>query len=448
MCYDQIMELIKVVDWDSESRKAILKADHELCSIIDGLKIEDQHFKLVRIRIPYGATLYEKGIFYMPSKKGMIPLQSANHNMGLSEDIKKALLYQAAPLGVVTQNSFEVFREAGDHIFPLAHRKNGLELGIWETFSAPSPFTITAGARSIFLLPKINDINGYKRLKKYGAKTPRPSNAFEQWYNFCEIANHPSFPEKWYCEIYLFTEDWKINMLSNLKWSLFHNYILQKGISHTEPERIKTTYDIVLTNFALFLQSKRIKKDPYIMETFKHLLAIANGILPAFKVVKNSSPIPVKGITKVYLEGYGLKNYVPTMMYADYFDANSDDIAYYSLQVPTFLSNNTRDNDKGTTKNDLIELIDLIDHFMRELTSNRLGQGSEYLIKLFGKVEFDFFHNDEDLDHGIYSTKDMYKEDKDLVYEFTPSENKEFCHRSTFVRGCIRISNKIEAEHE
>jgi hypothetical protein len=442
------MELIKVVDWDSESREAILKADSELCAIIDGLKIEEQHFKLVRIRVPYGATLYERGIFYIPSKKGMIPLQNASFDMGLPEEIKKALLYQTVPLGVVTKNSFEVFREAGDHIFPLAHRKNGFELGIWETFSPPSPFTITAGARSIFLLPKINDINGYKRLKKYGAKTPRPSTVFEQWYNFCEIANHSSFSEKWYCEIYLFTEDWKNNMLSNPAWSPFYNYVLRKGLAHTEPERIKTNYDIVLTNFSSFLQSKRIKKDPYIMETFKHLLAIANGILPAFKVVKNSSSIPAKGIAETYIEGYGLKSYVPTMMYADYFDANSNDVAYYSLQVPTFLSNNTRDNDKGTTKNDLIELIDLVDHFMRELTSNRLGQGSEYLIKLFGKVEFNFFHNDEDLDHGIYSTKDMAKEDADLIYKFTPSENEEFCYRSTFVRGCIRISNKKEVEHE
>lgn len=145
-----------------EARSSFAQADPSISKIIDDIS-PDNSFKLIRIRYPYGAIIYELGKFFVPTTEGdILTLDHAKVPLF----IREALSYSSVPLGCITSNSFEAFKQVGDHISPVSHRKTGLDLGIWEAFMPASPFTVTAGSRSVFMLPKITDTNGHKKLKK------------------------------------------------------------------------------------------------------------------------------------------------------------------------------------------------------------------------------------------------------------------------------------------
>ena len=62
-----------------------------------------------------------------------------------------------------------------------------------------------SGSRSICMLPKITDQNGYRLLKqKYNLSLPIPKNLHDHWNIFCYLANHEEFSEFWTSEIIFF----------------------------------------------------------------------------------------------------------------------------------------------------------------------------------------------------------------------------------------------------
>lgn len=282
-----------------------------------------------------------------------------------------------------------------------------------------------------------------KNLKKYGVKGPSPFNPFDQWYIFREMANHDEFPQDWYCEVIFFSKKWFEAIFHDPAWIQFYNFLLLKNIKHTEPHRIKVTHDTIWENFSLARSEKRMKVSPHIVETFKHLIFIATGVLPGFKVVcSTATPGPMQAIIDAYINEYGLKTYAPTMMYANYFDKQSDDFVYYSLQIPTSPNSITKNKNSSTARSDMVELLDLIDDFIFELNRGHLGPGSDYMNNLYGEVQFDFFHSESDTNEGVYPSSDMPNEDPKLLFMSPTKDKREFCAKASFVRGCVRISRK------
>ena len=436
----KIDDSVDVFSW-KEAKATISAADPEITKIIDEIAPDDR-FKLFRIRYPYGAIIYEEGQFFVPSENGSIlPLTDAK----FLPLLQKSLSYRPVPLGCITHNSIEVFKQTKSHIFPIAHRRGGLELGVWESVMPASPFTVTSGARFTFMLPKVNDTQGQKKLKRYGIKGAGPVNHTDQWAIFRDLANHPEFSEPWHSEVFFFSNEWYEKMHSqDPVWMKLYIALLLKNIKHTEHGRIKTIYDNIWENFSLACNTRRIKASPHIFETFKHLIFIATGILPGFKTVKTDSiALPVNGLMKIYLEDYGLKNYIPTMLYPDYFKALEDECVYYSLQIPTSPNAFTKNKNSSTVRSDMIELVTLIDHFFFVLNEGHLGPGSEYIYSLFGDVQFDYFHSEAEEREGIATSTEMPSGDPGLLMPGTTGyADREFCARGTFVRGCVRISKK------
>lgn len=438
MAWKQIRD-IEELHWD-QARDDVYKSDPAFAKIVDDLS-PNKDFTLLKISYPFGAVIYQDGTFYLPTKDGFTPMTDKK----IPSHIRASLSYSTVPLGFVIENSFEVFREFDDRIFSLAYRTSGLELGIWESFAPGSPFTVTAGSRSLMMLPKISDVTSHKKLKRYGLRSQVPNKSFDQWHVYTELANNSNFHQPWALSFLLFTDKWIEKMKKDPSWIKFESFVMKKFISHTEPARVRVTYDSIWEAFANILQRRRIKPNPYIIDTFKHLISIATGILPAFKAVhKNQKPGPVDELMKIYLEEYGLKTYYPSMMYSDYFNHSDNDSAYYSLQVPTCHDSTSSNRRSTSVRTDLFELVELLDNFTLELTNGNLGAGSSYIFDLFSKIQFDFFHSEEDKDRGVHPPQDIGKEDKNLLY--LPEGkfgNREFCDRSSFVRGCVRISKKV-----
>jgi hypothetical protein len=424
-----------------EARKSFSLAAPQVTEIIDKIA-PDNSFKLIRMRYPYGACLYEAGQFFVSTGNGKIlPLSDP----AVPAFVKNNLSYKPVPLGCLTHGSFEVFKEFEDHISPIAYRNKGLVLGVWEAFMPPSPFTVTAGSRSIFMLPKLSNSIGHSKLKKYGIGDTIPMEPSDHWNVFKSIINHENFSEEWYTEIIFFTKKWNDAIFNNPKWSELQRILLLKHLKHTEPYHLRVTYDSILDNFSLIRRSKKsLKKSPHIIEAFKYILAIANGILPGFKVLtEDQSPCPSKELINIYLNEYGLKTYIPTMMYADYFNKANNEFIYYPMRSPMSLNALSITKAPVSIRSDLLELIELTDDFIRELQKGNLGAGTEIVLNLFHEVEFNFFHNQEDINLGLYPSSDMPSEDPNLLY--VPSQNKisaEFCMAASAVNGCVRISKK------
>jgi hypothetical protein len=419
------------------ARAVIAAQDLGLTKIIDDINPGDD-LKLMRVRYPYGATIYKNGQLYLPGENGSILLTDKS----VPKHIFEALNYNAVPLGCVTHHGFEVFRNVGDHIFPLAFRDGGLELGIWETFLPASPFTVVSGARTTFLLPKISDYSAHKKLKAAGVKSPVPKTLFCHWKIFTEIESGTKTDEPWYCEIYFFTKQWQERVFTDLKWVYFQNYLLKKALKHTEAYQVKITYDSVWEYFPLFLKKQNIRINNYLTDALKHLIYIAAGILPGFSVALNNTPLPLDKIQSAYLNIYGLKSYIPTIMYSNYFNAETNQPVYFPLQVITTASQLTNKQKLTTAKSTLIELIELVDLFLQQISSNSQGKKKDYIWELFSNVSFDFFHSDDCPDAGVFSTQDMPKDDHDLLFCSVDTKNNEFCGRGTATRACVRISRK------
>lgn len=411
-------------------------SDPFLCDIISGLNLKKSH-RLFEVKYPYGAYIGKAGVFQVPGDQQS---ESQDFNSStVSPDVYDELSYRSIPLGVVMQKGYEVFRDAEPNIFPRSVRRTGLEMGIWEMFSPVPGYSATAGSRSVFFLPKIGDTLNHKRLKKYGVKRHPPHGYFDQWQVFTELASHPDFSEPWNCNIAYLGKQWVDDIFNNEKWLKLKAYLLEKALYHSIANRAQSTLDAIWENFRKNLAAKHYKTNPYVLETLKHLVMIANGALPGFKVANESTDLfPYRGIVKAYLNEYELKDYSPTMLYADYFDIEKDQSVYYSLQIPTCQTATKRESNTSTVRNDLFDLIELIDMFLADVAAARLGAFGQVYYDLFSRLEFEFFHSDPDEDKGVYSSMKMPESDPNLL----SFGRKDFPYHASFVRGCIRIGKK------
>ena len=428
--------------WTPEIRKQVSAFEPELCSIIDNLDLDDSH-TILKLTYPFGARIFGKGIFYLPTVNNETVAINDNH---VPAYLKQQLSYSSLPLGIILDHGTEVFSEHGDRVFSLVYFRHGLNLGIWEAFAPASPFSLSAGARSLFMLPKITNAEKHKNLRQYGVNSPAPLTPFEQHATFVKIANHKNFPEPWVCEILFLTAPWmqKIKNDKN-KWRDLHVFLLNRVWEHTHYSRNKMFIDTMWESFSRFLTKKRIKPNTHLVDITKHLIFVAVGILPAFAPATNNQAAPIDGLLKVYLNDYGLETYVPTFMQPHHFSLEiPHDYVYYAMQIASYLESIPQFRLTTSTRTDLSELIVLMDTFIRELLHDQSTQGEvNNIYEKLKKIQFDYFHSDPDLDKGIYPSSDLPKEDARLLYMPPKYAKRSFCETSSFARGCIRISNKF-----
>jgi hypothetical protein len=241
------------------------------------------------------------------------------------------------PLGILVKGSTEVYRDFADRIFSLGFFTNGLNIGIYELFGPPAPYSLSAGARTIFMIPKISEMGAHRKLKYvFNVRGNPPKELFDQWHLFKELARN--FKNLWECEIYFLTSRWVEEMPNKLGWLRFKNYLLEKAWKQTEYARNRTVFEVSWKDFCEVVADKGLPVNPYLIETLRNLIFIAQGALPAFTPARDNSVAgPTPDLQRAYIEGYGLKLYVPTLMIPWHFSLNEDIAVYYSLQSPTAL---------------------------------------------------------------------------------------------------------------
>lgn len=425
-----------------EAKKLIHDPDPTLVEIIDAID-PGNTLKLVHASYGFGATIMHDDQLYLPvSKSEARPLSAFAHD----DMVRSQLSYQSIPFGLGCKNGFEFYKEYEDKVFSVCTPgpSSGIELGIFE-YIAPynTHYSVSAGARSAFMLPKISEARNNKRLNKaYQLDCHPPKQALKHWHVFKKIAASPLFPSDWRCEMLFFTKNWHANLgKKSGPWQSFHNYILKKGCEHSELGRRKMILELNWQHIVDLIRKEGLKPDPYTIDTLKHLILVFLGIPTGMRPAVNNQLGPFSEIQEAYLNSYGIQQ-IPTIMQPTHFDPNTNAPVYYSMQSPIAIASTPNFRKMETVLEEMRELIVLKSFVLNspKLTHEKLNENLKTL-------NLKFYHSDLFTQGGnIRPTYEIPQDDPDFL--FLPDQkysHYKFAENGSFVKGCIAITKTKDA---
>jgi hypothetical protein len=431
---------IKKVSWKT-IKSEVKTINSSLYKAIEQAKPSTKHI-LFKAKYKFGDLITENGVMNLPSSDGtLLPITSEL----VPPDIKNKISYRSIPLFLILKNSCEVFVDMNTRTIPLNIFNSGRLLGIFEahdflTNRISDPiWTVSAGGRSIFMLPGLADNQGFNRLRRYYElslkKTPR--HLKDHWQLFKEIINSPKFDQAWSCEILIFPEIW----LNTSDPSLFEFQLYLFGDSWIQSQyaMAKVKFSFTWQIFIASVYKRHLNLRSYLADTAKHLFLIALKEWPGFCPSDNSQSVaPTLGLQKAIIDIYQLKNYLPTIMHpSPLADIERLFPVYYSLSYPTLLEG---EPEHGTTNRIMPDLRDIktaMDTFFDKITP-------EQQLKL-GNIKdicFNYFHTEDDVYNEVYKSSDIIQSDSRFIELQKEFKNRTLCTSSIFWRGCIRISTK------
>lgn len=439
---------IKSVTWD-EVRKRVEIVNPPLFAIIEKLN-PSKEFTLFVAKYPFGKIVFKQGKMQLPTIDGTVESMCSSTVMS---NISSQLMRRPVPMTLVLKNSAEVFYEMQNRIISLNFFTPGVLFGLWENLDPQQSYcvkwvwSVTSGARSIYMLPKITEVAAHKELrKKYNIRSQVPRNLSDHWRIFAEIANSQSFNEEWHTELLYFSDKWVDMAVKDKGWCELYNFLLQEGWNQTQYWRNKVTFDIVWEIFANQLIKQNIKPNPYLVSIMKHLVMVGVGVLPGLTVSNNEQDIsaPVKSIQDAYLDVYKLRDYIPTIFRPSHFTTNNVFPVYYSLQQPSLLETALQYKNIQSIYSIMPEIMFLMDNFKSEVLQGEIKSENTPIDVFAKQVICDYFHSDADGKNAVLSTKVMPKEDTRLVsiHKRSDTRFKKFAEVGHLVRGCVRFTAK------
>lgn len=438
---------VEELTW-AQARGQVKDVCQRFTAIVDEIN-PNKELTFFKIKYPYGSHIIHEGTLNVVTEAGQIV---SIKDAAAPKTLKESLSYNSVPLGININNGIEVYRELSDRVFSIASWEKGLDLGIWEYMGWTTPYSVSAGARSVYMVPRISLTSGHKKLKReYGITLPAPKRSFDHWQLFSQIINSPAIDvnQRWHCEVMFLSKQWIENLEKyghkddNSGWVKLKNYLLEKNLQHSLYGRKRSIFEIVWETFSRSLTNKNLKSNPYVMDTLKHLVFVGTGGAPGS--VPNTGQInlaPVAQIQKAYIESYGLKDYIPTVMEPRYINDGNIQSVYYSLQSPTLLESAPKSKNLVSIIDNARELKDLTEHFLSEAFDDYIKIENKSINKMIENLRFEVFH-EEPYAYGqeIRPSNEMPKGDVGLIYSPIPDKNKKFADTSPYLHGCIRISS-------
>lgn len=427
-----------------EARVLVSNANPKLTEIIDAWS-PPSSYKLYKVSYRYGDSIFHNGVFHLPDEAGnLLPIDHPD----IPSDIKEALSYRAIPLGIITKNAQEVYLELEDRVICVAFFKPGALLGLWEALDSIISFypkqiwSVNAGARSMFMLPKISEFGAHQKLcKALGFRANTPKLMQDHQPIFVDIARQSK--STWRHEIVFFSSKWLEEDPNNVGWLRFHHHLLQEGWIGSEYNRNQNSFELIWESFARSLEKNRKKPSLYLLNTLQHLVGIGNGKIPGFQMaLKDESAGPIKLIQDAYRDYYGLRQYFPTIIQPEYFnDSCKQHPIYYSLQFPTCFETLPKNRARNCLIDDLRELKDLMDHFISEAKKGTLKIANTPFENVINNLHFDYIHSDKDVYGKLILSDNIAQIDTHFTESSTAKDPRKFALSSPFLRGCVAIKN-------
>lgn len=213
---------IRKVAW-FEVRDKVKKVNPRLSDIIDEID-PSQKFPLYIARYPYGSMIVNEGEFYIPSTLGsIVPISDKQIDPKTREELTYSGM--GLPAGVVIEHTAHESVTTSQQILPLGVVGQGSIFALWKkldeelSFHPINMFTITAGDRFIFMVPKISNILWHKNLKRdFNISLPPPVSLLDQWEIFKAIVHHPDTNCNWATELLFFSKIWFEKIKNDKNW--------------------------------------------------------------------------------------------------------------------------------------------------------------------------------------------------------------------------------------
>lgn len=427
---------LEEVFWE-DVRDDVRSSNPELAEICDEINPGKKH-PLIKIHYPWGSNIINQGTLFLPTKDNRL---LAIDSPEIPESIKKQLNYSPIPLSFILERENEVFVETNTRVIPLNHLKPGEFFGIFEIMNKLNNveskiiWSVSAGSRSVFMLPKISEASRHKRMQKeFHIKKDAPSSLEDHYAIFKEITYRADHADRWHNSILVFTDAWFQTEHKNSAWGAFNKYLFKVCWIQMQLLRDATSFSLLWALFIEAVNNRNLKPRPYLVDTIKYLVSVASGSGVAFMPSTNESSMPIKIIQDAFTEVYQLPHYIPTIMHSSKLNENNR-MGYYSLTFPTILDSNPDMKRLNSIVSDQREI-----HKLLETLTNTIKHRNP-IINPIKNVSYQFYHNDTAVtgQDAIYHSESIIKEDRRFLDLSGQFKDKTFCATSPFFRGCIRI---------
>lgn len=413
---------MNLLTWQ-QARSDVVAINPSLSKIIDDLSPSDDHY-LIKAQYSYGDSIIRHGDM----------TYSEQHP---EKKVLQQLGYSSIPLSLVLKSSCEVFIDLDPRVIPLNIIEQGNLFGVFEVLDSNSCqmkrpiWSVTAGARTLFMLPKVSQSHQYRHLvNEFDVSEVMPHTFFDQWKVFKQIAHHEPSCD-WQCELLLFGKKW-FQHHHDPAWHTFNNFILQKGWHQTEYLRSEHSFCFLWQLLNEAITELRLKPSYYQFDTVKHLITMQLGGFPGFVPAKrSSSSAPISLIQDAYVNVYQLKDYLPILIHPGII-RNSEQPVYYSLGMPTLPEGGAAQSSRGKLKE--LKTIKLImEQFFLAVKETSLP-----IPDCLRKIKYRYFHTNYDSD--VHLSEDLPRFDRSFIELENVYQGRTFPTTGQFTRGCIQIN--------
>jgi hypothetical protein len=424
-------------------RDAVKAVDPELFQIIEQISPSEK-YKLFEVTYLYGEKITDLGTICLPDKNGHV-YKLDDHR--LPNEYREQLGYAPTPLILQLTKSSEVFVDTGERIIPLNVFIPGDLYGLFEAImpltSCPiAPcWSVTAGARSVFLGAKVTDAISHKRLRaEYGVNAVAPKRLIDQWDIIKTIGNRSNVDSPWASKILVFAKDWLVEQPTDIGWLSFHNHLLKKSWNQSKYMRSKSELSIMWEAFASAVRDRNLKPGPYILANIMHNIFLANGAIPGFTAADTSELLlPSRAVEEAYENVYLLKEYASIIMHPWRLGTmNINNPIYYSLAYPTMIEGTPAIRHAPSVISEIRD-IRLLMHTLERI----LQQHGDLTYSLIKGTTFDYFHTESDRFKEVENSKTIVDGDPYLAECTKRFKDKIFPYQGPFFRGCIRVTKKL-----
>lgn len=434
----------------SEIRHRIAKVEPTFAELVDGLS-PDNSLPLFLAYYPYGELIGDtQGPLLPKINGGNYSLSDPN----TPKEVLKHLSYSkgCAPLGMILDKNFEYFIELVDKgiSIPWSIHSPGKFISFARNLSNQSKYiyapngilSACSGSRSAFMLPNIGCIVLHSSLKRdFNVQNSPPKSLYDHWHIFKEITNSPVSNCDWRSCLVYFSENWVKKLHSDSAWLKLKLYLHELAWKYFEYERNRIYYDIA---FSVIQHKRNLKPNPYLADTARHLYTTALGAVLGYAPACDESSLPLKVLQKAFIESYGMKKYIPTILQPTYFDFENKFPVYYSLQNPSTHIFSPKSRKMSSTLFEMRELQHLMQIFTEELSKDNSLCSDTIICRIANEVQFNYFHNKPDRHRVIQPSENIINLDNrfNFVYPELKVDNADFASDAKFVRGCISMKMK------
>lgn len=431
-------------------RHRVAKVEPTFAALIDELS-PDKSYPLYLAYYPYGEQIGKKDACYLPKPElGTFKF--------IEPDIPKKLMDElgygadSLPMGIILDKKFEWYIDLPNEktsipwviytpgmFFPVP-----IVLSMGQSCRRYAPNGILnaiCGVRSAFLLPNIGCAIHHANLQRdYNIQLPAPKALYEQFNIFKEVSDKKILENNWRGCVVYFSEMWLSTLKNDPKWSRLKMYLYEKAWDIYQYARNKVYYDIT---FSMLLQKRNLKPNPYLTDIAKYLFSVVAGAYPGYVPASNEDSLPVGLIQKAYVESYGLKKYLPSVMQPEhfYYETHKKPV-YYSLQNRSTHIFSPQSRKLSSTLSEVRELAYIIKAFKEELVKPETLCSDTVFSFIAEHIDFEYFHNKPDQHNIIQSSKKLPELDvrfaKEAHQYYAP--NAVFSADAPFVRGCVSMS--------